>query len=278
MEATRAVEAISSPVAASDVGLLTMGPIDASETLVFLHGWAGSKEIWWGTLNALASEHRGVSLDLPGTGGTPLPPGLTTMSEMAQWVADTCARLNLHSITLVGHSMGGNLAAQVALEHPSLVRRLILVDAALEHAHLPVRAAWPLWPRFGLPTLRLMRYLSWPLAKMGHHITVDQPGHDWRGDARRTHWYLAANSDKILQIQMRALHGNPLVATRMAQLTVPLFILHGARDSIVPVSRAQALAEALPNSRLVVFPNAHHCPMDTDLAVFADALREACAT
>ena len=150
-----------------DVGVLAAGPENATEALLYLHGWGGSKELWWNTLARLADTHRNIAVDLPGTGGTPLPPGLRTMPDTARWVAETCARLGLDRVTLVGHSLGGNLAAQTALDYPDLVRRLVLVDAALDPAALPVRARWPLHGRLGLPALRLMRLASLPLASAG---------------------------------------------------------------------------------------------------------------
>ena len=80
-----------------------------------------------------ATRYRVLALDLPGTGGTPLPPGLRTMPDMARWLQDVCPP-GLPSVTLVGHSLGGNLAVQVALDFPDMVRRLVLVGAALEPA------------------------------------------------------------------------------------------------------------------------------------------------
>lgn len=259
------------------VGALAAGPEDALEMLLYLHGWGGSKELWWDTLARLADTHRGIALDLPGTGGTALPPGLRTMADMARWVAQTCTRLGLDRVTLVGHSLGGNLAAQVALDFPVLARRLILVDAALNPACLPVRARWPLHGRLGLPALRLMRLASTPLAAAGRGASPGQALGFWRAYARRTHWYAQANrDDRALQSQLQALTDNPLPPARLAALRLPILIGHGARDAVVPVAEALALARALTGATLSIFPTAHHCPMDTDPAGFAQALRDFC--
>ena len=262
-----------------DVGALTAGPEDAPETLLFLHGWGGSKELWWGCLADLPETCRSIALDLPGTGGTPLPPDLRTMPHLARWVAETCTHLGLASVTLVGHSLGGNLAAQVMLDFPALVRRLVLVDAALDASALPGRARWPLDARLGLPALRLMRLASLPLAAMGRNVPHDRAVDFWPAYARRTHWYAQANpDDRALQVQLRALTDNPISAAQLAALPQPLLILHGVRDAVVPVAEAYALARAVSRARLIVFPTAQHCPMDTDPAAFAQALRDFCAT
>lgn len=269
--------AISKNLAAPHVGALTAGPRDAPETLLFLHGWGGSKELWWNALTTLGEEFHAVALDLPGTGETPLTDDLRTMADFARWTEKTCRRLGLENVTLVGHSLGGNLAAQAALDCPKLVKRLVLVDAALETRKLPARAQWPLSARYGLTALRLARWASAPMAAVGRRIPHEHAGGYWLPYARRMRLYQTANTDSALQIQMRALMENPLDAEHLRRVVAPLLIVHGARDSVIPVARARALAAALPSARLVVFPNAHHCPMDTDPAGFARTLRDFCA-
>ena len=255
-------------------GLLAFGPENAAETLVFLHGWGGSRELWRHTLETLP-QFRCLALDLPGTGETPLPPGLTTMPQMAGWVAQTCARLGLKRVTLVGHSLGGNLAAQTALDYPALVRRLVLVDAALDPTHLPVRARWPLHRRWGLSALKLLRVGAALAAPWGRTVPAAQVTNFWHGQARRSYWYARANpNDLILQGQLQALTDNALTAARLISLPMPLLILHGVRDPVVPVASACALAEAVPGACLTLFPHSLHCPMDTEADAFAQAITE----
>lgn len=256
----------------SALGLLASGPEDAAETLVFLHGWGGSRELWRHTLETLP-QFRCLALDLPGTGETPLPPEMTAMPQMAAWVSETCAALGLTRITLVGHSLGGNLAAQTALDFPALVQRLVLVDAALNPAHLPVRARWPLHRRWGLPALKLLRLGALTVAPWGRSVPAAAAAHFWRGQTRRTHWYIAANpDDRRLRCQLQALTDNPLLPERLAGLPMPVLILHGAYDPVVPA--ASALALSLPDARLHIFPKSLHCPMDTEAAAFALAITE----
>lgn len=257
-----------------DVGALAAGPEDAPETVLYLHGWGGSKELWWNTLRLLGDDTRGIAVDLPGVGGSALPDYLRTMSDMAQWVLAICCLLSLPPVTLVGHSLGANLAAQFALDCPDRVRRLALVDAALDPAHLPPRGRWTLSPRYGLMALRLTRWSAWPLAAAGRYVPHEHRGGHWVPYARRSHYYLTANTDAAMQMQIRALYDNPHDPERLTELGVPILIVHGERDGIVPVSRARALADALPDASLSIFPTAHHCPMDADPPGFARTLRE----
>jgi pimeloyl-ACP methyl ester carboxylesterase len=262
------------PLDAPGIGGLTAGRSDSPETLLFLHGWGGSKELWWNTLLRLGDRCRCIALDLPGAGETPLLGSMRTMADFAEWLESVCGQLRLPKATVVGHSLGGNLAAQFALDHPERAASLVLVDAALEPAHFPARARWPLSPRYGRAALRLARWSAWPLACLGRTVPNNHPGGHWLPYARRNYLYLARNTDAAMRVQLRALLDNPHEASRLAALQIPLLIVHGGRDSIVPAARSIALAEAVPQARLVVFANAHHCPMDSDPAAFAQTLRD----
>ena len=275
-----AVEILAEAIAAaviSKFGVLRTGPDEAVETLLLLHGWAGSKELWRHTLALLPPQYRVLALDLPGTGATPLPPDMQTIPQMAQWVADACVHLGLADITLIGHSLGGNLAAEVSLLFPQLVRRLVLVDAALDPESLPIRARWPLRHPFGLGALAALRLALAPLALLGGWVPAEAQIGFWQGQARRSYWYLRANpSDRALRVQLQALSDNPMLDVRLRELSLPILILHGERDLMVPVTEAQALTQTLPHAHLVTFPHGHHSPMDTNPDEFVQAIADFC--
>ncbi|MCW3062622.1 MAG: alpha/beta hydrolase fold protein [Capsulimonas sp.] len=243
---------------------------------MYLHGWAGSKELWGRTLDDMSGWSYGVALDLPGTGDTPLTPEIGSIADMARWVAETCARLGLKSVTLVGHSLGGNLAAQVALDHSELVRRLILVDAPLDTAALPRRALWSLSPRYGMHALRLARLASEPLAALGRRAPEDYRGGPWLAMARRTRLYLDKNKDADLQRQMRWLSENSLPAEQLKSIQAPVLWIHGVLDFTVSITHAREVVRELPHWKLHAMPGADHSPMDHDPDGFARIIRRFC--
>ena len=279
--ATSAVTAAVAETAAVtniDFGLLEAGPDNATEVLLFLHGWAGSKELWRHILTLMPPRCRVIALDLPGTGGTPLPKDMQTIPQMAQWVAGVCRRLGLDNVTLIGHSLGGNLAAETCLLFPDLVRRLVLADAALDPASLPVRARWPLCRPFGLAALVALRVSMAPMVLWGRWVPAEAQVGLWHGQARRCYWHVRANpSDRILRVQLQALSDNPMLAVRLQELSLPILILHGEHDPLVPVAQAHRLAQTLSHARLVTFPHGHHSPMDDDPLGFARAIADFCA-
>ncbi|BDI28421.1 alpha/beta hydrolase [Capsulimonas corticalis] len=257
-------------------GAMAAGSPESSEALLYLHGWAGSKELWWSSLREMSGWSYGVALDLPGTGETPAAEEPSSMADMARWVADMCARLGLKSVTLVGHSLGGNLAAQVALDHPRIVRRLVLVDAALDTASLPKRAFWSLSPHYGMHALKLARLASEPIAALGRRTPDDHQGGPLLALARRTRLYLDKNRDIDLQQQMRWLCENPLPAEDLSAIAAPVLWIHGVRDLTIPITHAREIVRELPHWTLHAMPGADHSPMDHDPEGFARIIRRFC--
>ncbi|ARQ67475.1 alpha/beta fold hydrolase [Streptomyces marincola] len=93
--------------------------------LLLLHGWGGDGAEWAPHLPLLAPHHRVLAPDLPGHGRTPLAPGPCTPRHIAAGLADWLAMLATGPVIAVGHSMGGQVATALAVEHPSLVRSVV---------------------------------------------------------------------------------------------------------------------------------------------------------
>ncbi|MCJ8165671.1 alpha/beta hydrolase [Pontibacter sp. E15-1] len=100
---------------------------DQGETLVFLHYFGGSAESWQWVAEELSQEYRCIALNFPGFGGNaPLP--TPSIQGFATFVQEELDQLGVKSYTLIGHSMGGKIAMQVAANAAAgLVKRLILV-------------------------------------------------------------------------------------------------------------------------------------------------------
>ena len=99
--------------------------------LVLLHGSSSSLHTWDGWVAKLADHRRIVRLDLPGYGLTgPAPDKDYSAARYARVVVALLDRLGIHRADIAGNSLGGRVALTVALDHPSYVGRLVLVDAA----------------------------------------------------------------------------------------------------------------------------------------------------
>lgn len=256
------------------ISAITSGDLQSQEAIVFLHGWGGCKELWWNSLYYLSNTAYCIALDLPGTGDTAIDPSLLTMQDMAKWVYDTCTSLNLHRVTLVGHSMGGNLASQIAISFPAFVKRLILVDAAIDTTRLPKRAYITISPYYGMLSLHVFRLISMPICPIGKQVPHNHTGGYWYPLARRVDLFVkTSRNTQALQLQMRMLCENKLEIGHLQSIGSPIFFIHGRYDGVIPVSLAQSYSEQIIGSRIKVYDSSHHCPMDHEPAVFASDLQ-----
>jgi sigma-B regulation protein RsbQ len=99
-----------------------------AKTVVFLHYFGGAAASWKWVVDVLAADYRCITLNLPGFGGTkPLPE--PSIQRMAKFVKEQLDKLKLEHVILVGHSMGGKIAVQVAIDDAAsnLIAQLILV-------------------------------------------------------------------------------------------------------------------------------------------------------
>jgi pimeloyl-ACP methyl ester carboxylesterase len=99
---------------------------EAGPRVVFVHGLFGQGKNWTTAAKGLSGDHRVTLLDLPNHGHSPWTERVDYL-DMAETVADELGSFG-EPVTLVGHSMGGKVAMQVALRHPELLRALVVVD------------------------------------------------------------------------------------------------------------------------------------------------------
>jgi pimeloyl-ACP methyl ester carboxylesterase len=114
--------------AGNDEGLAARTIGDAGPPVVFVHGLFGQGKNWTTVAKGLADRHRVTLLDLPNHGHSPWTDRVDYI-DMARLVADELEQLG-EPATLVGHSMGGKVAMQLALRRPELLRALVVVDVA----------------------------------------------------------------------------------------------------------------------------------------------------
>jgi pimeloyl-ACP methyl ester carboxylesterase len=115
---------------AGDVRVRTLRAGHGDTTLVLLHGYGEHLLTWRGVVDPLARRYRVVAFDLPGFGGSEKPDRPYSLARMAGDVVAFLERWTHGPVVLVGHSMGGAVAARVALDRPDLVALLVLIAPA----------------------------------------------------------------------------------------------------------------------------------------------------
>jgi pimeloyl-ACP methyl ester carboxylesterase len=228
--------------------------------IVLVHGFGASKEIWWSTLLALAPLGRVFALDLPGHGGSPLH-GDSRMPRIAARIADFCTARGLPAITLVGHSMGGNVALELALDRPALIQRLVLVDPAAYADEMPIYAHSThvdILHRWA--ALRASMALAQKFGVVGR-LVPHRHGGGFVLPALRRASFLSRHDVDALHQQLNGLFANSIGA-RMAAVLAPTLVISGEFDPLVPPALSRRVAAAIPNARYAVVRRAGHNPMD----------------
>ena len=201
--------------------------------VVLVHGLAGSTRWWATTIPALLPHYHVLLVDLPGFGGLRGRAYRFVLAEAAAWLRAWMGALGLPAVHLVGHSMGGYLAMEVAARWPAAVNRLVLVDAAgVPAGRSMVRQA----PRLAVELPRV-RPRFWPV------LIADA----WRAGPR-TLWGAARD---IVAADVRP---------QLAGIRAPTLLVWGARDLLVPPAAGRRLRAAIPGARLLILPAAGHIP------------------
>lgn len=248
-----------------DGARINYAEIGEGPPIVFVHGLGGCWQNWLENMPRMAElGFRAIALDLPGFGASPMPPWEISIPAYGQLVQDFCERLDVTGCTLVGNSMGGFVATEVAVTNVPLVERLVLVSSAgISHASMrrePVVAgarvavaANPLLFRLGLPEMRRPRLRNLSMAGVMRHP-----------DQLRTELLIefithSFGSEGFLPA-VAALTGYDLL-DRLEDIHDPTLIVWGRDDLVVPASDSAGFAERISGSRLVVFDDCGHVPM-----------------
>jgi pimeloyl-ACP methyl ester carboxylesterase len=232
--------------------------------IVLLHGFASSIYTWKDILPVLARDHDVVALDLPGFGQSACPPDLS-FDEYPRVVLSLLDSLGVTRATLVGNSMGGGVAVAVAAERPSLVARLVLVDAAgfnLQERKRP----WPIRvvgsaPAAAvldrLPLRRLLVELSLRQVFFDHALVTGERIDEYLEPVLRS----AAPPAIRSLLASRSLHPGVVQAV-LPKVEAPALILWGREDQWIPLRDAERFHAALPGSRVVVLDRCGHMPQE----------------
>ncbi|MGA8219019.1 MAG: alpha/beta fold hydrolase, partial [Solirubrobacterales bacterium] len=114
-------------VVGAEVNYVEMGE---GPPLIFVHGLSGAWQNWLENIPHFARTHHVIAVDLPGFGSSPMPPWEISIPAYGRFLRDFCERLGVGRCSLVGNSMGGFIATEVAITEPERVDDLVLVSAA----------------------------------------------------------------------------------------------------------------------------------------------------
>jgi len=252
---------------------------EGEPALVLLHGFASNLFSWREALPILAQDHHVIAYDRPAFGLTGRP--MTWQGENpygAEYQVKLLVRLmdqlGIQKAVLVGNSAGGAIAMSAALHYPERVQALVLVDPAVYHG------GSPRWRRllFDTPQMRHLgpllarRIQAWgrKFGEMAWHDPSKLTDAIWAGYTKplqaenwdRALWYFTA-ADQDLNLP-----------SQLERLQLPVLVISGDDDRVVPTDESIRLASELPQAELVVVPACGHAPQEECPQAFLEAVQD----
>jgi pimeloyl-ACP methyl ester carboxylesterase len=236
--------------------------------IVFVHGLAGSWQNWLENLpHFAAAGHRVVAFDLPGFGASEVPGAKISIPGYGRFVDALLERLGVGAAVLAGNSMGGFIGAEVAIQFPARVERLVLVSAAgltVEYQR-------------NERALGALRYAENVVMAWAGFVGARSDAIVRRPRVRRLLMALVAAQPGLLPAplvaeQVRgarapafvdaldALTGYPIRA-RLPEIGCPTLVVWGADDRLIPARDADEFERLIPDARKVVWPGTGHVAM-----------------
>jgi len=245
---------IDTPVVPANVQVQGSGP-----AIVLIHGFGAAIDWWDEIAPALAADHRVIRIDLIGHGGTAAPASGYSIERQGALVAAVLDRLGVDRVTVIGHSMGGEVATAFAEMKPARIARMILIDA-------PATAGTTF-------TILTDAYLTPVVGQLLSHFQTDEglrrglaqgfaPGfavpEKFVADVRRLTYtaFRTAHDDSIAYRTAKP----PYERIAALQPVPPLLALSGSLDAIVPPEHTK-FYERVPGAKIAIIEGAGHSPM-----------------
>lgn len=237
----------------------------AGVPVVLLHGSNSSLFTWEGWIPTLAGKYRIITVDLPGHGLTGRIPGDDySPASMEQFVDRFTSAIGVNQFVIGGNSMGGELAARMALDEPDHVLGLILVDAA--GVTVPnLQQNLPLG--FTLARMPVIKYLLlWftpkSLVREGLEKAYSNPHRVTDAEVDLTWRLLRHRGNRLATLKRFSLPDARPLNTRIGHLTLPTLVLWGEDDQLLPLDMGKIYAGNIAGSQAVYFPHVGHLPQE----------------
>ncbi len=248
--------------------------IGGGEPVLFIHGLGGSWPNWLEQLPVVSQGRRAIAFDLPGFGGSPMPAGPISIEGYTRVVADLMDALQIPSAAIVGNSMGGEITAELAINDPDRVQRMVLVSpAGLSTAVLRqrlgmIRTVYPPVNAFtGWLGTNADQFVRRPRLRAAALATV-------AAKPRRIAAEFAAEQIRgmgkpgfLPALEAISAHSQTL-RERLHQIKCPTLVLWGEQDPVVPARDADGFVEHIEGASKVVWQETGHVAMFERAAEF----------
>jgi pimeloyl-ACP methyl ester carboxylesterase len=232
----------------------------AGAPLVLVPGLGGTVESWQAQIRHFKRRFRVIALDNRGAGRSSMPHGPYTMDEMAADLAGLLEALAIDEpVRLVGVSMGGVLVQCFIHHYPERVAQLVLVSTGVSGGD----------PRITFPSLQVLQKLAFPgvtpqqrlqtLFGLYFHPRYLEAHPEVYDEATKLYARIGAQPQHATRAQLNAVQDTRPYYKWLAQIKVPVLVMHGEDDVVWPVKNAHTLVKGIgDNAELAVFKEAGH--------------------
>jgi pimeloyl-ACP methyl ester carboxylesterase len=213
--------------------------------ILVLHGGGGPQTVS-GFAGALSRRAHVLVPTHPGFAGEPRPEWFDSVDDLAITYLDLIERLDLREVMVIGSSLGGWIAAEMAVRDTTRLSNIVLVDAAgIQVEGHPIADVFPLTPDelFALSFHNPAAFRIDPTTLSPEQVAVT-----------------AANFQALKVYDQGQGMGDPKLRRRLARVRIPALVVWGESDGVVDPEYGRAYAQALPNARFELIPEAGHLP------------------
>ncbi len=236
---------------------------EGAPVIVLVHGFSHSLESWDGWAQDLSADYRVVRMDLPGHGLTgPDPQARYSVPQTVDFLAGLMDALDIEQAHIGGNSLGGLVAWRYAADHPERVSSLVLVSPGgfsingVTEDPVPV----PMGVSFYLTQAPEAMVAAATGALYGDATRLDP------SVPARVHSLMRREGVGQAMVERLEVFTLPDPEADLARMTAPTLILWGERDGMVPAEHAGLFEAALPDARLVMYPDLGHVAQEEDPA------------
>jgi len=224
--------------------------------VLFIHGLGSSSDRWLGIPDVLSANFHTIALDLPGFGESDKPATMNyTIQNFRETIVDFINKLGINDgkTSIIGHSLGGFIAAEVTIENKNLVERLVLIDSS---------------GMLKKPTPLLEEYLQVamnPTADKVRKVFEQMVADPARIPSKLVDGFIARINSPNAKYAFKSTlqnSANTQIGLERLELIedIPTLIIWGTKDKVIPINHSELFKEAIMNSRIEIIQDAGHAP------------------
>ena len=226
------------------------------ETVLLIHGWAGSARIWSKYINKSSPKYKIIAVDLKGFGDSSKPKSGYGLPMLSDEVYKAVRALGVTDAVVVGHSMGGQVGMYLAIRHANFVKKLIIVDSAEKPSKLVPEWIGYAKNDYKALIMRVVPSLFDSISDAELKLFVME-------GLKMTRDSVIGTLKGIMRISLEG---------KLNRIRCQSLLIFGIHDKNRSLSELRELAKKLNNSKLVVIKRSKHCPMYENINAFKNAL------